>query len=203
MGWNYSGRQRGCRCAGIRAVAVTVRAVNIDRPALGCRGRIRDYERSRIHCCNASLHVHRATLKERPSVSCTEILHGLNSGRCLAAKDVSFPRDVGQILFRARPEERCHQQMPSAACRCARQRCANVLARLRSPTQWRRAKARPGVRLFSRGANSIKECCRKQAESRVSGRWRIWANFSAFVMPHCYAFNLDFVSLSESRLRRG
>jgi hypothetical protein len=81
------------------ALSIPAWAVNIDRPAGSCRSCVGNYERSRVHRCSASLHVHRATLKERPSVPCAKVLHGFNSGRGSAPKDVRFPNDIGQILF--------------------------------------------------------------------------------------------------------
>ena len=97
MGGNYCGRQHGCRCAGIRARAITRGPVNIDRPAMGRRGGIGDYERSGIHGCSASLTFTddlKTALRPVP-----QVLHGLNSGGGSAPEHVRFPRDVRQIFL--------------------------------------------------------------------------------------------------------
>jgi hypothetical protein len=107
-------------CTGIRAVAITVRPVNIDGPAMSCRGCIRDNERSGIHGCSPGLDIHRAPFKERPPVLYAQVLHGLTTGRSSAPEDISFPGDVGQVLL-------ARNSKNGIANRC-RKRCAGAPA---------------------------------------------------------------------------
>jgi hypothetical protein len=100
MRGNHGRRPHGCGCAGIRAGGIaTARAVNVDRPAVSCRGRVRDYKRSGIHGCSACLHVHRTPLKECSPVSYAHVLHGLHSGWSSAPEDVRFSCNVGQVFL--------------------------------------------------------------------------------------------------------
>ena len=101
MRGNHSGRPNRCGRARIRAVAITVGAVNIDRPAVDCRSCIGDNERSRIHGCSASLHIYRTPLKNAiPSLTPRYCTVSTPVG-VVRPKMSAFPAMFGRFFSRA------------------------------------------------------------------------------------------------------